>query len=95
MHGTLLFPDMQLSYKTILVIALVRIASVFVVQTYFDPDEFWQAPEVAHRIVFGYGYQTWEWETDKAIRSYVHPFMFVPVYKLLQMTGMDTGYMTV
>ncbi|KAJ6296068.1 hypothetical protein OIU78_023996 [Salix suchowensis] len=24
-------------------------------------DEHWQALEVAHRIVFGYGHLTWEW----------------------------------
>ncbi|KAL9932066.1 hypothetical protein V8E36_009127 [Tilletia maclaganii] len=34
--------------------------------TYFQPDEFWQSLEVAHRIVFGYGYQTWEWRDGRA-----------------------------
>lgn len=29
--------------------------------TFFQPDEYWQSLEVAHRIVFGYGYLTWEW----------------------------------
>lgn len=29
--------------------------------TYFQADEYWQATEVAHRVVFGYGYLTWEW----------------------------------
>ena len=24
-------------------------------QTCFIPDEYWQGPEVAHRLVFGYG----------------------------------------
>ena len=29
--------------------------------TYFQPDEYWQSLEVAHRMVYGYGYLTWEW----------------------------------
>jgi tRNA A37 N6-isopentenylltransferase MiaA len=29
--------------------------------TFFQPDEFWQSQEVAHRLSFGYGYLTWEW----------------------------------
>jgi phosphatidylinositol glycan class B len=30
-------------------------------QTFFQPDEFYQALEPAHRLVFGYGVLTWEW----------------------------------
>jgi phosphatidylinositol glycan class B len=26
------------------------------VRTSFNPDEYWQGPEVAHRLVFGYGH---------------------------------------
>lgn len=33
--------------------AVRRVANTFLVQTAFDPDEYWQGPEVAHRIVFG------------------------------------------
>ncbi|EPQ29303.1 uncharacterized protein PFL1_03058 [Pseudozyma flocculosa PF-1] len=40
---------------------LFRLANAFLTQTYFQPDEHWQALEVAHRLVFGYGYVTWEW----------------------------------
>lgn len=30
-----------------------RLANALLVQTYFNPDEHWQALEVAHRIAFG------------------------------------------
>lgn len=30
-----------------------RIANALLVQTYFNPDEHWQALEVAHHIAFG------------------------------------------
>ncbi|CAI5520807.1 unnamed protein product [Closterium sp. Naga37s-1] len=30
-----------------------RLLNSVAVQTYFNPDEFWQGPEVAHRMVFG------------------------------------------
>lgn len=31
-----------------------RVVNALLVQTYFNPDEHWQALEVAHRIAFGY-----------------------------------------
>ena len=34
---------------------LFRIMNALIVDTYFNPDEFWQGPEVAHNI-FGYGH---------------------------------------
>lgn len=30
-----------------------RIASVFLVRTFYVPDEYWQGVEVAHKITFG------------------------------------------
>lgn len=32
----------------------LRAVNSLLVQTYFNPDEHWQALEVAHRITFGY-----------------------------------------
>lgn len=43
---------MRLLYVVALILA-VRLASVFVVQTYFVPDEYWQSLEVAHKLTFG------------------------------------------
>lgn len=37
--------------RTILCLVLVR--------NYDHPDEYWQGPEIAHKIYYGYGYETW------------------------------------
>jgi GPI mannosyltransferase 3 len=42
-------------------VALVVRALSLISQTFFQPDEFYQALEPAHHLVFGYGYLTWEW----------------------------------
>ncbi|CAA7031370.1 unnamed protein product [Microthlaspi erraticum] len=67
-----------------------RVVNALLIQTYFNPDEHWQSLEVAHRNVFGYGYLTWEWK--RGIRSYLHPMTFAFLYKVLQLTGLDTPY---
>lgn len=58
-------------------------------RTLFQPDEHWQSLEIAHGIVFGYGYRTWEWTGHTPIRSIVHPASFVPLYALLKACGLD------
>ncbi|XP_076889169.1 mannosyltransferase APTG1-like [Bidens hawaiensis] len=78
-----------LSLKKIFIFCLVfRIANALFVQTYFNPDEHWQALEVAHRVTFGYGHLTWEW--TKGIRSYLHPMLFAVLYKVLSVLHLDT-----
>ncbi|KAB1204157.1 GPI mannosyltransferase 3 [Morella rubra] len=67
-----------------------RLANALLVQTYFNPDEHWQALEVAHRIAFGYGHLTWEW--NKGIRSFLHPMLFAVLYKVLALLGLDTPW---
>ncbi|XP_013111842.1 GPI mannosyltransferase 3 isoform X2 [Stomoxys calcitrans] len=67
----------------------VRVASVFIVKTFYVPDEYWQSLEVAHKITFGYGYLTWEWVYG--IRSYVYPMLIAGVYKLLALLRLDTA----
>ena len=64
-----------------------RLCNVFLVQTWFVPDEFWQGPEVAHKMVFGYGHLTWEWR--EGIRGYVYPLLFALVYKILYILILD------
>ncbi|XVF47802.1 hypothetical protein PTKIN_Ptkin03bG0140200 [Pterospermum kingtungense] len=77
------------SSKNVLAFCLgFRMLNALLIQTYFNPDEHWQALEVAHRITFGYGHLTWEWE--KGIRSYLHPMLFALFYKLLALLGLDT-----
>ncbi|KAI3423779.1 uncharacterized protein J3R85_010785 [Psidium guajava] len=77
-----------LSEKRVFLLCLaVRVLNSLLVQTYFNPDEHWQALEVAHHIAFGYGHLTWEWK--KGIRSYLHPMIFAVLYKVLALLGLD------
>lgn len=73
----------------LLCIFSLRLINALLVQTYFQPDEFYQSQEVAHRWVFGYGFQTWEWREQSRIRSPIHPLLLVPVYWLLKVTHLD------
>lgn len=40
-----------------------RLLNAVCSRAYFQPDEYWQNLEVAHRWIYGYGYQTWEWRS--------------------------------
>ncbi|GAA6041454.1 hypothetical protein JCM8097_001885 [Rhodosporidiobolus ruineniae] len=40
---------------------VVRLLSALLARAFFQPDEYWQNLEVAHRWVWGYSRQTWEW----------------------------------
>ncbi|KAK6151508.1 hypothetical protein DH2020_014143 [Rehmannia glutinosa] len=74
-------------YRIFIFCLITRMMNSLLVQTYFNPDEHWQAPEVAHRIAFGYGHLTWEWK--KGIRSYLHPVLFAALYKVLAFLRLD------
>ncbi|XP_067644783.1 GPI mannosyltransferase 3-like [Eurosta solidaginis] len=77
---------MNLLFVVLLIFA-VRILSVFIVQTYYVPDEYWQSLEVAHKLTFGYGYLTWEWR--QGIRSYIYPLIIAVFYKALALLNLD------
>ncbi|CAH1112261.1 unnamed protein product [Psylliodes chrysocephalus] len=72
-----------------LIFLAVRLLSVYLIQTFYVPDEYWQILEVAHNLVFKYGYITWEW--TKGIRSYVPPIIIAGLYKILQVLGLDSA----
>ncbi|KAM6060864.1 GPI mannosyltransferase 3 isoform 3-T3 [Theristicus caerulescens] len=65
----------------------LRTLNCFLVQTSFVPDEYWQSLEVAHRMVFNYGYLTWEWANG--LRGYSYPLIFASIYKALQLLAKD------
>lgn len=72
----------------IFIICLIfRLLNAFLTRTYDNPDEYWQGQEVAHYLVFGRGYLTWEWR--EMMRSFPHPLTIASVYKLLQLLGLD------
>ncbi|XP_042229036.1 GPI mannosyltransferase 3-like [Homarus americanus] len=72
---------------------IVRLLSVVLVQTWFVADEFWQATEIAHHLVFGYGYQTWEWQ--EGIRSVLYPAIFASLYKVLALVGLEHQFLLI
>ncbi|KAI8905543.1 Alg9-like mannosyltransferase family-domain-containing protein [Gorgonomyces haynaldii] len=73
--------------RWLLVFALLfRVTNALWVETYFDPDEYWQSLEVGHFWIFGNGYLTWEWTAQ--IRSFAHPLLFAGVYSLLKFVGL-------
>ncbi|RHY09382.1 hypothetical protein DYB36_008543 [Aphanomyces astaci] len=43
-------------WKLVAGLVAFRVFNALFVRTYFNPDEFWQSSEVAHHMVFGYGY---------------------------------------
>ncbi|KAK2539519.1 Pigb [Columba livia] len=65
----------------------LRTLNCFLVRTSFVPDEYWQSLEVAHRMVFNYGYLTWEWA--HGLRGYSYPLIFASIYKALQLLAKD------
>ncbi|KAL1916428.1 uncharacterized protein VTP21DRAFT_5619 [Calcarisporiella thermophila] len=80
-------PPFFLSYRLPLLLIVFRVANALVIRTQSVPDEYWQSLEVAHWVVFGYGYLTWEWR--EKIRSFAHPLLFAGVYKLLDVLRLD------
>ncbi|ORX56164.1 hypothetical protein DM01DRAFT_1366683 [Hesseltinella vesiculosa] len=80
----------QGSRRFILFICLAfRWWNAYMTRTYDNPDEYWQGPEIAHRLVFGQGYVSWEWE--QRIRSYFHPLLFAGLYKILDVCQIHTA----
>lgn len=48
---------MKNSIKRILISLLIRFLEILFLKTYYCADEFWQGPEIAHYMVYGYGYR--------------------------------------
>jgi hypothetical protein len=53
------------------------------------PDEQFQTLEPASRVVFGFGWKSWEWEAG--VRSWVVPGLFMPVLFALKLVGIHGG----
>jgi hypothetical protein len=79
----------------ILLAVAVRIFIALFTRTFFQPDEYFQALEPAHHIVFGYGQLTWEWLCEHPVRSILYPALNVPVYWLLKLLKLDGGTLLV
>ena len=78
----------HLSKTLLLFLFVYRVGSAVLLATSFNPDEYWQGLEPAHNAVFKYGYLTWEWR--EGLRSYMHPMLYIGMYEILRLTGLDT-----
>ena len=83
-----------MTFTAILALA-VRVSIALITRTYFQPDEYFQALEPAHFIVFGYGDLTWEWTSKPPIRSILYPALNVPVYWILKILSLDQTFLLV
>ena len=84
----------MVAYTTALALA-VRVSIALITRTYFQPDEYFQALEPAHLIVFGYGDLTWEWTSKPPIRSILYPALNIPVYWVLKILSLDQTFLLV
>lgn len=90
--------------NALLVALIYRSLFLLLPRTFFQPDEFYQALEPAHNLVFGYGHLTWEWRDlpsgggggwwDEVVvggrmRSWLWPSIFMGVYQLLRILHLD------
>lgn len=63
------------------------VTALLVSTTYLQPDAEWQGLEIAHRLVFGYGYVPWEWRSEHALRSPIGALVYVPAFGLAKLLG--------
>lgn len=71
-------------------LVIIRIINAFTINTFFQPDEYFQALEPAHKLYYGYGNTTWEWA--RQLRSFNYPFLFYVTYWVNDQLGMgDIG----
>lgn len=66
------------------------VVGLFLVRTWFDPDETFQSVEIAHLSVFGFGYRTWEW-TPPPLRGWTHPALFAGLFRVLSLLGLGSA----
>lgn len=73
---------------TSLSLLTVRLFHLYIVRSWYVPDEYWQSLEISHYLTFGFGYRTWEWIVG--IRSYMSISWIIIVYKILKFFSLDT-----
>ncbi|TKA75682.1 hypothetical protein B0A55_03173 [Friedmanniomyces simplex] len=70
------------TYTVFVALLVLRLANALSVQTYFQPDEYFQSLEPAWQVAFGPDSGaciTWEWR--EYLRSSLHPMMFAAAYR--------------
>ena len=74
-----------------LALFLFRSINSLLIATYYDPDEYWQSLEIAHSLVFNYGFKTWDF--NLFIRSAAYPSIFALIFKFLESTNLDDTFL--
>lgn len=80
--------DACLPFRWAVAIVAFRLLNAILVRTSFAPDEYWQSVEIAHRLVFGRGYVTWEWVEH--IRGTFHPLIFTALFAAIKELRLDS-----
>lgn len=75
------------NFVLLIICTIIRLCCLLSRDSFFVADEYWQSLEVAHKLVFGYGYLTWEW--IYGIRSYIYVSWIAVVYKVLKVFRLD------
>ncbi|MCJ1463010.1 glycosylphosphatidylinositol anchor biosynthesis [Pseudocyphellaria aurata] len=71
------------SRDILLFLIAYRILNAFGIQTFFQPDEYFQSLEPAWDMAFGSGSGAWiTWEWKNQLRSSIHPAIFAGIYWL-------------
>ncbi|KAK6433339.1 glycosylphosphatidylinositol anchor biosynthesis [Oleoguttula sp. CCFEE 5521] len=74
---------------------ILRIVNALTVQTFFQPDEYYQSLEPAWAIALGQGSEAWiTWEWRERLRSAIHPWLFAAVYRLADTVSQALGHNT-
>lgn len=71
--------------RILLGLLCIRIFNALTINTFFQPDEYYQSLEPAWKLVFGYGETTWEW--TERIRGFLYPSVFAIVWAVLKAIG--------
>ncbi|KAH8583713.1 dolichyl-phosphate-mannose-glycolipid alpha-mannosyltransferase [Cryptosporidium sp. chipmunk genotype I] len=67
----------------LIIVIAFRVLNSLIICTTYNPDEYWQSLEIAHKIVNKFGYLTWEWEPCVSLRSIIHPLIFTLCYIII------------
>jgi hypothetical protein len=84
----------SMQYSAVLAL-VIRVTIALATRTFFQPDEYFQALEPAHYLVFGYGDLTWEWTSKPPIRTILYPALNIPIYWLLKIFRLDGTFLLV
>ncbi|CCD72091.1 Mannosyltransferase [Caenorhabditis elegans] len=79
---------MRTTLRLLAKLVVFRCISVYLVASWFVPDEVYQSAEVAHHLVYGTGHLSWEWR--HSLRSFFHPALIAVIIKFLDILSLSS-----